>query len=127
MHVCPNMTQVDTSSLQDMNPRLPEFKALHDLAERCLVAASTNQCWRLFQVVSLIRPEPSRGQTLLRHHANPTSAWIQRGEDGVPQGDGGMNCRAKKESPSSFLRPKKLILHNSDIGNRTADFVGYDS
>jgi len=33
---------VDTCSSEAMNPYLPEFKVLHDLAERRLVAASVN-------------------------------------------------------------------------------------
>jgi hypothetical protein len=34
--------ELDTCSSEAMNPYLPEFKVLHELAETCLVAASTN-------------------------------------------------------------------------------------
>jgi putative SOS response-associated peptidase YedK len=33
---------LDTSSSEAMNPYLPEFKVLHDLAETCLMAVSVN-------------------------------------------------------------------------------------
>jgi len=37
-----NILLLDTCPSEAMNPYLPEFKVLHDLAERCLVATSTN-------------------------------------------------------------------------------------
>jgi hypothetical protein len=33
---------LDTGSSEAMNPYLPEFKALRDMAEKCLFAASVN-------------------------------------------------------------------------------------
>jgi hypothetical protein len=38
----------------------------------------------------------------------------------------GCELPGKEDKPSSFLRPKKLILHNAGIGVRTASFVRYD-
>ena len=32
----------------------------------------------------------------------------------------------EETSPSGFVRPKELSLHNTDMANPTADFVGYD-